>query len=208
MTVHRMQPWHDHTMAGPFERLLERRILFLRGLMDEDAVGEVIGLLLALDGDSDDEIQLYIDSPGGVGAPGSAAAARTSSAPGSFSVMFAVYDVMTSLRSPVSTRCAGVAASAAGFLLATGTGTRSATPHAQIMLNQPFSELEGTTEDVATLARDVQRMQERMEHILGERTGQAVERIRADLARDHWMSAEQALAYGVIDEVRAGLWET
>ena len=172
---------------SPFERLFERRILFLRGELTPDTASETVAGLLTLDDDSNDDVHLYIDSPGGV-----------------MTGMFAVHDVIATMRATVHTRCVGLAASAGGFLLATGTGTRSATRNARIMLHQPLGGVRGTAADITIQARESHLARKRMEELLAGATGQPVERIHADLDRDHWMSAEEARAYGVVDEVVPG----
>lgn len=168
-----------------YERLFDQRIVFLRGALEETTADDLIAQLLALDNSSDDTVTLLIDSPGG-----------------STYGMFALHDVVQSMRSPVDTRCVGLAASAGAFLLATGTGKRSATANATIMLHQPWG---GTGRrsaiDVARLAEQFVETRRRMQSILADRTGQTYERIERDLDRDHWLTAQQALEYGAIDEV-------
>lgn len=170
---------------APYERLYRRRIVFLKGVIQENVADDVAASLLALDADGDDDITMIIDSPGG-----------------DTYGMFALHDVVQTLQSTVHTRCIGIAASAGGFLLATGTGTRSATPNARIMLHQPWGGIRRATAiDLQTQAEQFLLTRERMEEILAERTGQSVERIRADIDRDLWLSADEALDYGVIDEI-------
>jgi ATP-dependent Clp protease protease subunit len=168
----------------PFARLFERRILFLRGPLEDDTAPALIAQLLALDMESADPITLYIDSPGGV-----------------VTSMFAVYDTVRLLRAPVHTTCVGLAASAAAFLLATGTGTRAATPNARIMIHQPHGGTRGTAADIKIQAAEIALLRTRAEHILAERTGQPVDKIAADMLRDYYLSAEEAVNYGLIDEV-------
>ncbi|MFA9428739.1 ClpP family protease [Egicoccus sp. AB-alg2] len=170
---------------SPYERLFEQRVVFLRGALEETTADDLVAQLLALDHDSDQPITLLIDSPGG----------------NTFG-MFALHDVMASLRSPVHTRCVGLAASAGAFLLATGTGIRSATANASIMFHQPWGGTgRRTAIDIAKQAAQFADTRRRMQAILAERTGQDYERIRRDLDRDHWLTADEALAYGAIDEV-------
>jgi len=170
--------------AATFARLFERRIVFLRGPLEETKADDVAAQLLALDAESPDPVTLYIDSPGG----------------DTFG-MFALHDTIQLMRAPVHTRCTGMAASAAAFILATGTGIRSATPNARIMIHQPLGGGRGTASDIQILAREFVQLRERMEAILAERTGQPVERIHEDTQRDFWMSAQEAVDYGLIDEV-------
>ncbi len=170
---------------SPYERLFEQRIVFLRGALEETTADDLIAQLLSLDHAGSDPITLLIDSPGG----------------NTFG-MFALHDVVQTLASPVDTRCVGLAASAGAFLLATGTGTRSATANASVMFHQPWG---GTGRrsaiDVARQAEQFADTRRRMQAILSQRTGQPYERIAADLDRDHWLTADEALTYGAIDEV-------
>lgn len=168
-----------------YERLYEQRIVFLRGAIEETTADDLVAQLLSLDHESDDDVTLLIDSPGG----------------DTFG-MFAVYDVVHSMRSTVNTRCIGLAASAGAFLVATAPGQRSATANASIMFHQPWG---GTGRrqavDVAKQAEQFAATRRRMQAILADRTGQTYERIERDLDRDHWLTADEALAYGAIDEV-------
>jgi ATP-dependent Clp protease protease subunit len=166
------------------KRLFERRIVFLKGPLQDHSADDVVAQLLALDADSADPITLYIDSPGGdVGG------------------MFAIFDTMQLLAAPVHTRCVGIAASAGAFVLAGGTGGRSATENSRILIHQPLGSVSGQAVDVQIAAKEFAYLRRRMEEILSERTGQPLERIKADTDRDLWMSAEEARQYGMIDEV-------
>ncbi len=169
-----------------FDTLFESRILFLKGALEDDIADNLVAQLLALDADSDEDITLYINSPGGI-----------------ITGMFAIYDSMRLLRSKVNVRCIGLAASAGAFLLATGTGTRSATENARIMIHQPLGGARGTAKDIEIQAKNIVWIRERINEILAERTGQSLETIRKDTDRDYWMTAADALEYGVIDEVIA-----
>jgi ATP-dependent Clp protease, protease subunit len=170
---------------SPYERLFEQRVVFLRGALEETTADDLIAQLLALDHERDDPITLLIDSPGG----------------NTFG-MFALHDVMVSLRSPVDTRCVGLAASAGAFLLATGTGTRSAHANASVMFHQPWGGTgRRSAVDIARQAEMFTATRRRKQAILAERTGQPYERIARDLDRDLWLTADEALAYGAIDEV-------
>ena len=169
----------------PFRQLFERRILFLRGPIEDDRADELVAQLLALEAANHDPITLYIDSPGG-----------------SMTGMFAVYDAMQLLAPTVDTTCLGLAASAASFLLCTGTGVRRSGPNARIMIHQPLGQVQGPSEDIQIQARNILDLRDRMEQIMAERTGKAQEQIHADMQRDRWLSAEQAREYGLIDEVR------
>jgi ATP-dependent Clp protease, protease subunit len=170
---------------SPYERLFEQRTVFLRGALEETTADDLIAQLLALDHHDDGPITLLIDSPGG----------------NTFG-MFALHDVMVSLRSPVDTRCVGLAASAGAFLLATGTGTRAAMANASIMFHQPWGGTgRRTAIDVAKQAEMFAATRRRKQAILADRTGQPYDRIARDLDRDLWLTADEALAYGAIDEV-------
>jgi ATP-dependent Clp protease, protease subunit len=174
----------DLARLSTFNRLYERRIVFLRGPLEGEKADDLVAQLLGLDAESDDQVTLYIDSPGG----------------DTFG-MFAIHDTIQLMRAPVHTTCVGLAASAGAFLLANGTGTRAATPSARVMLHQPLGGGRGSAVDIAIIAEQFTELRGRMERILAERTGQPVERIHADLDRDFWLSAEEARDYGIVDEV-------
>ncbi|TVR35659.1 MAG: ATP-dependent Clp protease proteolytic subunit [Nitriliruptor sp.] len=167
-----------------FDKLFESRILFLNGPLDDDNGDGLIAKLLALDADNHDDVTLYINSPGGI-----------------ITGMFALYDTMQLMGSQVHTRCVGLAASAGAFLLGTGTGTRSATVNSRIMVHQPLGGARGSAKDIEIQAKNIVWMRERINDILAERTGQTVEQIRKDTDRDYWMTAAEAVEYGLLDEV-------
>jgi ATP-dependent Clp protease, protease subunit len=167
-----------------FDTLFDSRILFLKGPLEDDIADNLVAQLLALDAAGDDDITLYINSPGGI-----------------ITGMFAIYDSMKLLRSTVNVRCIGLAASAGAFLLATGTGKRSATENARIMIHQPLGGARGTAKDIEIQAKNIVWIRERINEILAERTGQTLETIQKDTDRDYWMTAAEALEYGIIDEV-------
>jgi ATP-dependent Clp protease, protease subunit len=171
--------------ANVFKSLFEKRKLYLRGPIEDTVADTLVAQLMALDADSDDDVTLYINSPGGL-----------------VSGMFAIYDVIHLMNSKVNTVCVGMAASAAAFLLATPTGNRAATPNARIMFHQPLGGARGQAVDIQIQAQQIVYLRERLNEILAERTGQPLERIQKDTDRDYWLSAEQALEYGAIDEVR------
>ena len=170
--------------AGPFKKLFDKRILYLRGPLEDENTDTIVAQLLGLDAESDDDITLYINSPGGI-----------------VTGMFAIYDTMHLLDSKVNTRCVGLAASAGAFLLASGTGTRTATENARIMIHQPLGGARGTAKDIEIQARNILWMKDRLNEILAERTGKDLETIKADTDRDNWMTAAEAADYGLIDEV-------
>lgn len=167
-----------------FDKLFEQRIVFLKGQIDDELTDTIVAQLLALDADSDEDITMYVNSPGGI-----------------ITGMFAIYDTMRLLSSKVDTRCIGLAASAGAFLLGVGTGNRGATENARIMIHQPMGGTQGTAKDIEIQAKNIVWMRERINDILAARTGQTVDRIRQDTDRDYWMTAEEALAYGIIDEI-------
>ncbi|MPZ73827.1 MAG: ATP-dependent Clp protease proteolytic subunit [Nitriliruptorales bacterium] len=172
--------------ASVFRRLYDNRILYLRGPIEDTVADTVVAQMMSLDADSDKDITLYINSPGGL-----------------VSGMFAIYDVMHLMNSKVHTVCVGMAASAAAFLLATASGTRAATPNARIMFHQPLGGARGQAIDIQIQAQQIVFLRERLNEILAERTGQPLERIQKDTDRDYWLSAQEAVDYGAIDEVRS-----
>lgn len=178
-------PLEALTDAAVFKRLYDNRILYLRGAIEETVADTLVAQMMSLDAESNKDITLYINSPGGL-----------------VSGMFAIYDVMHLMNSKVNTVCVGMAASAGAFLLSTGTGTRAATPNARIMYHQPLGGARGQAVDIQIQAQQIAFLRERLYEILAERTGQTVERIRKDADRDFWMSAQEAVDYGAIDEVR------
>ncbi len=167
-----------------FDRLFDQRIIFLKGAIDDDLTDTIVAQLLALDADGDGDITLYVNSPGGM-----------------ITGMFALYDTIQLLTSKVNTRCIGLAASAGAFLLATATGVRSSTSNARIMIHQPLGGARGTAKDIEIQAKNIVWMRERINEILAERTGKSVDQIREDTDRDYWMTAAEAVEYGLVDEV-------
>jgi ATP-dependent Clp protease protease subunit len=170
-----------------YSRLLMDRIIFLGSQINDDVANIVIAQLLFLEADSPGkDIQLYVNSPGG-----------------DVSAGLAIYDTMQHLSSPVATICMGMAASMGCFLLATGRkGKRSALPHARIMMHQPWGgTAKGTASDIEIAAKEILYMRAKMFELLGKHTGQPLERIEREFDRDHYMSAEEAARYGIIDRV-------
>ncbi|AXV06903.1 ATP-dependent Clp protease proteolytic subunit [Euzebya pacifica] len=170
---------------NPFKKLYDNRVLYLRGPIEDTKADEIVAQLLALGSDSDDDITMYINSPGGV-----------------ISGMFAMYDVMHLINAKVNTVCVGMAASAGAFLLATGTGTRSATPNSRIMIHQPLGGARGQASDIQIQAQQMTFMRNRINEILSERSGKSLEQVEKDTLRDFWLSAEESVEYGLIDSVR------
>jgi ATP-dependent Clp protease protease subunit len=172
-----------------FSRLLNDHIIFLSGEINDQTASLVVAQLLFLENkDPDKDISLYINSPGG-----------------SISAGMAIYDTMNFIKCDVSTICIGMAASMGSFLLAAGTkGKRFALPNAEIMIHQPLlGGLQGQASDIKIHADHIINIRERMNRIYAERTGQTVEQIERDTNRDNFLTAEDALKYGLIDKVIA-----
>jgi len=169
-----------------FSRLLMDRIVFLGSSINDQVANIIVAQLLFLDADDPErEIYLYINSPGG-----------------SVYAGLAIFDTMNHLRAPVATYCVGMAASMGALLLASGKqGKRSALPNSRIMLHQPSSGYQGTAADIEIAAKEVLGTRERLNRILAKQTGQTLKKINADVDRDRWMSAEEAVAYGLVDQV-------
>jgi ATP-dependent Clp protease, protease subunit len=169
-----------------FSRLLMDRIIFLGTPINDDVANVVIAQLLFLEADNPErDIHIYINSPGG-----------------SVSAGMAIYDTMQFLKSPVNTNCMGLAASMGSFLLAAGRpGKRSALPHSRIMIHQPSGGTQGTASDIEIQAREILYLRSKMNELMAKHTGRPVEQIERDMDRDRFMSAEEAKAYGLIDNV-------
>ena len=169
-----------------YSRLLKDRIIFLDGEVNSDTASLVVAQLLFLESeDPDKDINLYINSPGGVITAG-----------------MAIYDTMQYVKPDVSTICVGMAASMGAFLLAAGAkGKRYALPNAEIMIHQPLGGAQGQATDIKIQADHIVRIKEKLNRILAEKTGQPLEKIAADTERDNYMTAEEAAAYGLIDKV-------
>ena len=169
-----------------YSRLLSGRIVFLGTPVDDTSANLVMAQLLYLESeDPDKDINLYINSPGG-----------------SVTALLGIYDTMQYIRSQVSTTCLGFAASAAAVILAGGaTGKRFALPHSTVLLHQPHGGAQGQSVDIDIQAREIIRMRALVDEILSRHTGQPLERIQRDTDRDFILSAEQALEYGVVDEI-------
>jgi ATP-dependent Clp protease protease subunit len=169
-----------------YSRLLSERIIFLGTEIDDGVANVVMAQLLHLEFASPDlEINLYINSPGG-----------------SYSALTAIYDTMQYIRPDVATTCLGQASSAAAVLLAAGApGKRSVLRHAKVLLHQPSSQAQGTLPDLAVQAKEVARVRAEMEEILSRHTGHPVARIRNDTDRDKTFGAQEAVDYGLADQV-------
>jgi ATP-dependent Clp protease protease subunit len=171
-----------------FSRLLMDRIVFLGAPINDDVANIIIAQLLFLEANnSEKDIYLYLNSPGGIVSSG-----------------MAIYDTMQHLRAPINTICMGMAASMGSFLLAAGTpGKRSALPHARIMIHQPSGGAQGTAADIEIQAREILYLRGKMNELYAKHTGQTVERIERDMDRDRFLSAEEAKDYGLIDTIFA-----
>ena len=169
-----------------FSRLLNDRIIILNEEVNNASAGVMVAQLLYLEGqDPEKDISLYINSPGGVITDG-----------------MAIYDTMQYIKCDVSTICLGMAASMGAFLLAAGAkGKRFALPNSEIMIHQPSGGAQGQATDISIHANHILRVKDKLNHILSERTGQPLEVIQKDTERDNFMTAQEALEYGLIDKV-------
>ena len=169
-----------------YSRLLKDRIIFLGEQIDEHVAGLVVAQLLFLEAeDPDKDICIYINSPGG-----------------SVTAGMAIYDTMQYIKPDVSTICVGMAASMGAFLLSSGAkGKRYALPNAEIMIHQPRGGVNGQAEDIKIHAEWILKTREKLNRILAANSGQPLEKVERDTDRDHFMSADEACAYGLIDQV-------
>lgn len=166
-------------------RLLEERKVFLWGMVEDGSAKHVIDRLLYLDMESNEEIQLLINSPGGYVTSG-----------------FAIYDTITSLKSPVSTVCTGLAASMGSILLSVGKkGRRFIQPHARVMIHQPSGGAQGQAANIEIQAREILKTREIGARILSENCGQPFDKIMKDFNRDYWMDAKESVEYGIVDGI-------
>ena len=169
-----------------YSRLLEDRIIFLNGEIDDNVANLVIAQLIYLEGKNPDkDIFLYINSPGG-----------------SVSAGFAIYDTMQYIKCDVTTICVGLAASMGAFLLSSGTkGKRFALPNSEIMIHQPLGGAKGQASDIEIQARHIARIKMKINQILSENTGKSLKVIEKDTDRDNYMTAEEAKKYGLVDQI-------
>lgn len=169
-----------------FSRLLKDRIVFLSGEIEDSMANLAVAQMIFLEAeDPDKDIFLYINSPGG-----------------SVTAGMAIFDTMQHIKCDVSTICIGLAASMGAFLLAAGAkGKRKVLPNSEVMIHQPSGGTRGQATDIAIHAEHIIKTKKKMNAILAERTGQPIEKIEADTERDNFMSAEEALAYGLVDEI-------
>ncbi|MCS4535323.1 ATP-dependent Clp protease proteolytic subunit [Corynebacterium sp. HS2168-gen11] len=173
--------------TNPYAKLFEERIIFLGTQVDDTSANDIMAQLLVLEGlDPDREITMYINSPGG-----------------SFTSLMAIYDTMQYVRPDVRTVCLGQAASAAAVLLAAGApGKRAALPNARVLIHQPATQgSRGQVSDLEIQAAEIQRMRRLMEDTLSRHTGRTPEQIRKDTDRDKILTAQEALEYGIVDQI-------
>jgi ATP-dependent Clp protease, protease subunit len=172
---------------NPYNKLFEERIIFLGVQIDDASANDVMAQLFTLESiDPERDISIYINSPGG-----------------SYTAMTAIYDTMQFVRCDIQTVCIGQAASAAAVLLSAGTpGKRAALPHSRILIHQPATEGGyGQASDIEIQANEILRIREEMETILAKHSGQDAEKVRRDIERDRFLTAEEAKSYGLIDDI-------
>ncbi|MDI2585761.1 ATP-dependent Clp endopeptidase proteolytic subunit ClpP [Psychrobacillus sp. NEAU-3TGS] len=169
-----------------YSRLLKDRIIFLGSEINDVVANNIVAQLLFLEAeDPEKDISLYINSPGG-----------------SVSAGFAIYDTMQIIKPDVRTICTGLAASFGATILVAGTkGKRFALPNSEIMIHQPLGGAQGQASDIEISARRILLMKERINRIFSDRTGQTIEKIATDSDRDYFMTAEEAMNYGIIDQI-------
>ncbi|MGP3968993.1 ATP-dependent Clp protease proteolytic subunit [Streptomyces sp. 6N223] len=171
----------------PYAKLFEERVIFLGVQIDDASANDVMAQLICLESmDPDRDISMYINSPGG-----------------SFTALTAIYDTMEFVKPDIQTVCMGQAASAAAVLLAAGTrGKRLALPNARVLIHQPYTETgRGQVSDLEIAAREVQRMRNQLEELLAKHSTKPVEQIREDIERDKILTAEEAVEYGLVDQI-------
>ena len=168
-----------------YSRLLKDRIIILSGEIDDNLANSIVAQLLYLDSLNHDSINLYINSPGG-----------------SITAGMAIYDTMNYIKSKVSTICIGMAASMAAFLLSSGEkGMRFILPNGEVMIHQPLGGAQGQATEIKIAAERILKLKEKLNKILSENTGQSLEKISHDTERDYFLSADEALEYGLIDKI-------
>ena len=168
-----------------YSRLLKDRIIILNGEIDDNNANVVIAQLLYLDAESHEDINLFINSPGG-----------------SITAGMAIYDTMNYIKSKVSTICMGMAASMAAFLLSSGEkGKRLALPNSEIMIHQPLGGIKGQATEIKIAAERILKLKDKINKILAKNTNQSIEKIEIDTERDYFLSAKEAKVYGLIDKI-------
>ena len=177
---------HGERAYDIYSRLLKDRIVFVGGEIDDDMANAIVAQLLFLQAqDAEKEVSMYINSPGG-----------------SVTAGLAILDTMKMVKCPVATYCVGQAASMGAVLLASGEkGRRFALPHARIMVHQPWGGAQGKASDIEITAREILRLKEMLNGILAEAAGKTLESVTNDTDRDHFMSAEEAKSWGIVDKV-------
>ena len=188
--------WEERTSYGyrridPYAKLFEDRIIFLGTPISDDIANAIMAQLLCLQSmDPDRDISIYINSPGG-----------------SFTALTAIYDTMRYIKPDIQTVCLGQAASAAAILLAAGTkGKRLALPNSRILIHQPYTEgAYGQASDIEIQANEILRMRTRLEEMIADNTGKSAEQVSHDIERDKILTAEEAVEYGLVDQVLASL---
>ncbi len=181
----------DQTTRGErsydiYSRLLEDRIIFLSGEIDDNVANTVVAQLIYLEAkDPKKDISLYINSPGG-----------------SVTAGMAIYDTMNYIKCDVSTICVGLAASMASFILASGAkGKRMCLKNSEVMIHQPLGGAQGQASDIMITAKHIERIKKNMTKLLSEHTGQDVKKLEQDMDRDYFMTSDEARAYGIVDKV-------
>jgi len=171
-----------------YSRLLRERVIFLVGPVNDHTANLIVAQLLFLESENPDkEISLYINSPGG-----------------SVSAGMAIYDTMNFIKPAISTLCIGMAASMGAFLLAAGAkGKRFSLPNSKVMIHQPLGGTQGQATEIEIAAREILKTRERLNQLLAENTGQPLSRIELDTERDYYLTADEAKAYGLVDDVIA-----
>ena len=168
-----------------YSRLLKDRIIFISGEIDDETANSVIGQLLFLDAKSNDNISIYINSPGG-----------------SITAGMAIYDTMNFIKSDVSTICIGMAASMASILLAAGTkGKRFILPNSEVMIHQPLGGVSGQATEIKIVADRILFLRDKLNKILSKKTGKNLQDIEQDTERDNYLTAKEALEYGIVDKI-------
>ncbi len=168
-----------------YSRLLKERIILLNGEINDDTANSIVAQLLFLDSENNDDISIYINSPGG-----------------SITSGMAIYDTMNIIKSDVSTICIGISASMAAFLLSSGKkGKRYILPNAEVMIHQPLGGAQGQATEIKIAAERILKLKDKINKILSKNTNQSLEKIQNDTERDYFLNAEEAKQYGIIDKI-------
>lgn len=168
-----------------YSRLLKDRVIFISGEIDDDLANSVIGELLFLDSKSNDDISIYINSPGG-----------------SITAGMAIYDTMNYVKSNITTICVGMAASMASVLLTSGEkGKRYILPNSEVMIHQPLGGVNGQATEIKIVADRIIHLRNKLNKILSNKTGQDIKKIEKDTERDYYLTAKEALEYGLVDKI-------